>query len=145
MSACEVFLSSDNGGAIYAGTVNNNYPLRGAAVGIETRRQRPQTSCGQGVEAINRPRSSLVRWYFRLSGSFSDARVPVLGGKFNNFDGGQRVNAFFSGGWIECALRDSNMQPFTSETVVAINDVPETLLELVTGKPLGAWKSSHWL
>ena len=76
-----VLVSSDNGGAIYAGTANNNFPLRG--------------------------------------------------GKFNNFEGGQRVNAFFSGGWVEAALAAKSLSPFTSETVMAINDVPETLLHMV--------------
>lgn len=76
-----VLVTSDNGGAIYAGTANNNFPLRG--------------------------------------------------GKFNNFEGGQRVNAFFSGGWVEAALAAKSLSPFTSETVMAINDVPETLLHMV--------------
>ena len=76
-----VLVTSDNGGAIYAGTANNNFPLRG--------------------------------------------------GKFNNFEGGQRVNAFFSGGWVEAALAAKKLSPFTSETVMAINDVPETLLHMV--------------
>ncbi|CAJ1398023.1 unnamed protein product [Effrenium voratum] len=80
-----VFLTSDNGGAIYAGTANNNFPLRG--------------------------------------------------GKFNNFDGGQRVNALFSGGWIEGALNHYDLKAFYSETVMAMNDVPETLLQMVTGRP----------
>lgn len=76
-----IFFTSDNGGAIYAGTANNNYPLRG--------------------------------------------------GKFNNFEGGQRVNAFFSGGWVESALKHKSLSPFHSDTVMAINDVPETLLQMI--------------
>ena len=79
-----IFITSDNGGAIYAGTANNNYPLRG--------------------------------------------------GKFNNFDGGQRVNAFFTGGWVGKALEKYRLKPFTSDTVMAINDLSETLLEMITGK-----------
>ncbi|CAE7610667.1 ARSB [Symbiodinium natans] len=80
-----VFLTSDNGGAIYAGTANNNYPLRG--------------------------------------------------GKFNNFEGGQRVNALFSGGWVTETLQKYHVQPFTSNTVMSINDLSETLLEMITGRP----------
>ena len=76
-----VFVTSDNGGAIYAGTANNNYPLRG--------------------------------------------------GKFNHFDGGQRVNAFFSGGWVRTALEEKSLTPFVSDTVMAINDVPDTLLQMI--------------
>ena len=79
-----IFVTSDNGGAIYAGSANNNYPLRG--------------------------------------------------GKFNNFDGGQRVNAFFTGGWVGLALKKYRMKPFTSHTVMAINDLSETLLEMITEK-----------
>jgi len=80
-----VFLTSDNGGAIYSGTANNNYPLRG--------------------------------------------------GKFNNFEGGQRVNALFGGGWVMRELKENKLRPFTSKTVMSIADLPETLLEMVTGRP----------
>ena len=80
-----VFFTSDNGGAIYAGTANNNYPLRG--------------------------------------------------GKFNNFEGGQRVNALFAGGWVGAELDKHRLSPFTSNTVMSINDLAETLLEMITCRP----------
>lgn len=80
-----VFFTSDNGGAIYAGTANNNYPLRG--------------------------------------------------GKFNNFEGGQRVNALWAGGWVGKQLDKYRLSPFTSDTVMSINDLAETLLEMITDRP----------
>ncbi|CAE7631030.1 ARSB, partial [Symbiodinium sp. CCMP2456] len=49
--------------------------------------------------------------------------------------GGQRVNALFAGGWVGAKLDKNRLSPFTSDTVMSINDLAETLLEMITDRP----------
>ena len=60
---------------------------------------------------------------------------PLRGGKFNNFEGGQSVNALFAGGWVGAKPDKNRLSPFTSDTMMSINDLAETLLEMVTDRP----------
>ncbi|CAE7694610.1 Arsb, partial [Symbiodinium pilosum] len=48
--------------------------------------------------------------------------------------GGQRVNAFFTGGWVRNQLWKWWLKPFKSHTVMSINDLSETLLQMITGR-----------
>eukprot|EP00931_Biecheleriopsis_adriatica_P120159 TRINITY_DN95289_c0_g1_i1.p1 TRINITY_DN95289_c0_g1~~TRINITY_DN95289_c0_g1_i1.p1 ORF type:complete len:557 (+),score=80.74 TRINITY_DN95289_c0_g1_i1:33-1703(+) len=116
-----MILTSDNGGYVKSpeGTCNTtdaSWPGAG-----------PNTDFGHGTACEN--------------GEAGGTNYPFRGGKYSNFEGGIRVNAFVSGGYLPAAVRGSKL-----EGIIHIADWYGTLAQGIAGlDPTDHWAAESGL